>query len=65
MGGGTSDGVEPWASMASGLAETDVFVGGEEMMDTRLPREELLDIAEGVLEMGIMAAIPSNLRAAR
>ena len=60
----TSEGVEPWASMASGLSATEVFVGGREMTDTRLPREELLDTADGVLETGIMAAIPTCFRAA-
>jgi hypothetical protein len=39
--------------MASGLADIEVFVGGIEVTDTRLPREELLDMADdGALVTG-------------
>ena len=56
-GAGRSEGVELWASMASGLglADTEVFVGGMEATDTT---EELLDMADGVLETGSVTAIP-------
>jgi hypothetical protein len=61
MGAGSSEGVALWPRMASGLADMDVFVGGMEATDTRLPREELLDMADGALETGSIEAIPSCL----
>jgi hypothetical protein len=61
-GVGRNEGLVLWASMASGLADMDVFVGGMEVTDTRLPREELLEMADGVPERGVMAAMPSSFR---
>ena len=39
----------PEGCIPSGLVDCDVFVGGMEEMDTKLPREELLEIAEGIV----------------